>query len=148
MHSGPESSARIDVDNHLPLILRFHLLPGRNNQDIIHIELMEILLPVVDPIYVLSLGFLNSTWTQIHKFPHPGKFLQNLGKNSVLILPFFQIEIDKCRPIIRYCLRKNIDKHLLLFLLCKRNLVLNLHSLDSKVRKNTANNILCRSSRL
>ena len=53
MHSGSKRCAGINMQNHLVLILRLHLFPGRNNQYIVNRELMKILLPVVDPVDIL-----------------------------------------------------------------------------------------------
>ena len=40
MHTGSECCTRIDMNDHFALIFRFHLLPGRNDENIVHIELM------------------------------------------------------------------------------------------------------------
>ena len=55
MHTGSKGCARIDMNDHFALIFRFHLLPGRNDENIIHIELMKILFPVVDPVLIFCL---------------------------------------------------------------------------------------------
>ena len=66
MHTGAKGRTRINMNNHLVLILRLYLLPGRNDQNIIHIKLMEILLPVVNPVLILGLG--RAQWC-IHPYP-------------------------------------------------------------------------------
>ena len=60
MHTGAKGRTRINMNNHLVLILSLYFLPGRNDQNIIHIKLMEILLPVVDPVLILGLAVAQS----------------------------------------------------------------------------------------
>ena len=53
----PNAVPGIDMHDHLAFIFRLYFFPGRNDQDIIHIELVKIFFPVIDPVLVLCLGF-------------------------------------------------------------------------------------------
>ena len=67
MHPGTERRAGIDMEHHFIGILRLDIFPGRDDQDVINIELMEILLPVIDPVNVLRLIHDDGTFSNIHK---------------------------------------------------------------------------------
>ena len=67
MHTGTKRRARINMNDHLILIFRFYFFPGRDDQDIVHIKLMKILFPVVDPVLVFGLGFCDRSLSDIHK---------------------------------------------------------------------------------
>ena len=66
MHSGSERRARINMNYHLLTVFRLHLFPGRNNQNIIYIKLVEILFPVIHPVHILGLRFFNQALAYIH----------------------------------------------------------------------------------
>ena len=70
MHSCSKCRTRINMDDHFILIGRLYILPGRDDEDIIHIELMKILLPVIDPVHILRLGFFNRAFTDVHISRH------------------------------------------------------------------------------
>ena len=129
MHSRPKRGSRIDMDHQFILILRFHLLPGRDHQDIIYIELMEILLPVIHPVYVLGLGFLNRTFADVQVTSHLFQFVPDTHQDRTFILLFFQIEGQICLPVILRNVRQDVYEHLLLVFLRKRDPVLDLYSL-------------------
>ena len=65
MHTGSERRARINVQDHLSLILRFDFLPGRNYQKIVDVKLMEILLPIVDPVDILGFIYRNAAFPDL-----------------------------------------------------------------------------------
>ena len=67
MHSCSEGSARINMQYQLILVRGLYILPGRDHQDIINVELMEVLLPVVDPIDILCLIYSHAAFSDIHK---------------------------------------------------------------------------------
>ena len=67
MHTGAECSTGINMKHHFIGVFRFDIFPGRNDQDIINIKLMEILLPVVDPVNILGLVHDNGTFSDIHE---------------------------------------------------------------------------------
>ena len=67
MHAGAKCRTGIDMKHHLVSIFRFDIFPGRDHQDIIDIELVEILFPVVDPVNVLRLIYHNRSLADIHK---------------------------------------------------------------------------------
>ena len=80
MHAGAESCAGIDVEDQRGLLIcDLRLLPGGNGQNIVDPELMEVLLPVVDPVQVL--GFFNGDGplADIGVGAQHGQFLQNVG---------------------------------------------------------------------
>ena len=55
MHTGTKGCTRIDVKDHFVLVFFCDFFPGRNDQNIIYIKLMEKFLPVIDPVLVLCL---------------------------------------------------------------------------------------------
>ena len=135
MHSGSECSAWINVKDHFVLVLFLHFFPGGNDQDIVHIELMEKFLPVVDPVLVLSLGFGDGALADVHVSAH---FLQNAAhsfQNRLHLCILLQIEIQIGNSVICRIFWHNIHKHLLLICLSKRLLVLNLNPLHAYVCK-------------
>ena len=142
MHTGAKRSARIDVYNHLILIFRLHILPGRDDQNIIYVELMEIFLPVIDPVHIFRLRLLNRSASHLDIRTHILKFSANLCKYRFLVILFFQIEADIGNSVIHAGLRKNIHKHLLFFSLTHRNIIFDLNALDSQIHEHTADKIL------
>ena len=143
MHSRSECSSRIDMHDHLAFIFRLYFFPGRNDQDIIHIELVKIFFPVIDPVHILCLGFFYRSFTYFHIGTHIFQFIFHSFQKTFFIFIFFQIETDICDAVIDSCLRKDINKHLLFFRLCHRNLILNLDSLYTKVHQHTTDNVFC-----
>ena len=61
MHSCSECSPRIDMDHHFITVFRLYFLPGWDDQNVIHIELMKILLPVIYPVHILCLRLFDRT---------------------------------------------------------------------------------------
>ena len=53
------------------LILWLCLFPGRNDQNIIYGKLVEILLPVVNPVDILSFVHADGSFSDIHKLLQP-----------------------------------------------------------------------------
>ena len=135
MHTGAKGRTRINMNNHLVLILSLYFLPGRNDQNIIHIKLVEILFPVVDPVLILGLSALNRAFTQIHKAAVCLQLLIHAGQDCLRVRILLQIKAKVGDPVICRTVRQNVYKHLLLVRLRKRHLVLDLHTLDSGVRQ-------------
>ncbi len=108
------------MEDHLVLIFCLHFFPGRYDQNVVYIELMEVLFPVIDPVFVLCLGFCDGTFADIHVsayfFKDSTYFLENRRSFCVL----FQIKIQIGDSIIRWTFRHNIHKHLLFICLGKR----------------------------
>ena len=52
VHTSSKSCTWINVKDHLIFIFFLHFFPGWNNKNVIYIELMEIFLPVIDPVFV------------------------------------------------------------------------------------------------
>ena len=131
------------MDHQLAFILFFHLLPGGDYQNIIDIELVEILLPVIYPVHVLCLGFLYGALSHVHVGAHLLQLFLYLSQHFCRILFFLQVKRQKCRTIILRHLGQDVHKHLLLVLAGKRHFVLYLYSLDPQVHQHTADNIFC-----
>ena len=53
---------------------------------------MEILFPVIDPVHILGLGFLDRARSQIHEFSHFVQFISDFLKNCFFVLALFQIK--------------------------------------------------------
>ena len=142
MHTCSERCTRINVNDHLVAVLRLYFFPGWDYKNVVYIELMEVLLPVVDPVYIFRLRFLNGTLPNIKKCTHIFQFFSHVHKNRRHIFFLIQIKCQICCPVIIWNIRQNIHEHLLLILFCKRNLILNLHTFNSKICQHTAHNIL------
>ena len=142
------------MNNHLILIFLFHLFPGRNDQDIIHIKLLKILLPVINPVNIFCLIHENTSFSNltehsetIQLFPHRCEnFLlcrrRSIQHKSALFI-FFHKKTEIGNSIILRTFRKDIHKHLLFLHSRQRNLVFNLGSFQSNIIKRTDNNIFC-----
>ena len=141
MHSRTEGSTRINMDHHLVLIFRFYIFPGRYNQNIIYIELMKILLPVIYPVHIFCLGLLDHALAHIHIGRHISQLPTDICKHFFLIFFRFQIETQIGHAVIALNLRKNIHKHLLFICLCQRNLIFDFHSLNPQIHQHAADNI-------
>ena len=92
MHSCTKCCTWINMDHHLIFIRRLHIFPGWNNQNIIHIELMKILLPVIHPVYILCLGFFNLAGSDIYISRHLLQFFLHICQNFLFVLILFQIK--------------------------------------------------------
>ena len=86
-------------------ILRLYLFPGRNDQNVIDIKLMEILFPVVDPVLVLSLTFLDGTLTDIHKAAELLKSLVYTGKDRLFVRILLQIKAQIGNSVVLRTIR-------------------------------------------
>ena len=88
VHTSSKSCTWINVKDHLIFIFFLHFFPGWNNKNVIYIELMEIFLPVIDPVFVLCLGFCDGTFADIHVsayfFKDSTYFLENRCSFCVL----------------------------------------------------------------
>ena len=92
VHAGSERGSRIDVKDHLVLIFRLHFLPGGDDQNIVHIKLMEIFLPVIDPVFIFRTGFLNASLSDIHKGTQFFQSVPYIFQDFLFIRVLFQIE--------------------------------------------------------
>ena len=142
MHTGSKGSARIDMNDHFALIFRFHLLPGRNDENIIHIELMKILFPVVDPVLIFCFGSRDRALTDIHKVSEIIQLCLYPLKKFRLIRILFHIEIQISDAVILGTFRQDIHKHLLLIGFSQRNLVLDLNAFHTCFCQRGDHNIL------
>ena len=135
MHTGSKSSTRINVKDHFILIFCLYFFPGRYDQDIIYIELMEILFPVVDPVLIFCLGFFDGSFSDVHKISQVVQCFTDIFEDCFFICIFFQIEVQIGNAIIRRSLRHNVYKHLCFIFFCQRLLVLNFHTFNSNFSK-------------
>ena len=130
MSPRPERRSRVDVDDQPVLVLFLHLLPRRNDKDIVNVKLVEILFPVIHPVHILCLGFFDGTFAHIQIRAHLFQFLSYIHQDTSLILLFPKIKGQVCLAVILRQIRQDVHKHLLLILLCQRHLVLNLDALN------------------
>ena len=128
MHTGTKRRARINMNDHLILIFRFYFFPGRDDQDIIHIKLMKILFPVVDPVLVFGLGFCDRSLSDIHKHTKLFQSIFYICKQLFFIFFLIQVKVQISDPVICRSVWKNIDKHLLFVLLRQRYFIFNLYA--------------------
>ena len=132
MHTRSKGCARIDMDDHFIPVFRLYFLPGRDDQNVVHIELFEILFPVVDPVLILRLGFCKRAGAQIGKRL---QFFQRLfdfhhHRRDIIIL--IEIKTYLRHALIRRKLRQNVDEHSLRLFLGQRDIILNLNALDAE----------------
>ena len=152
MHTCSKSSARINMDDHPVLILFLNSLPGRYDQDIIHIKLLKILFPVIDPINIFCLIHSNRTFSDIQKISETFQFLIYHGK-YLFFCNFFSIyqqfsslclfyeKAEVGGTVVLSHLWKDIYKHLLLFQRCKRYVILDLSPFQANIVKSADDNI-------
>ena len=143
MHTGSECSPRINMKNHLVLVFFFYLFPGWNDQNIVHIELMEKLFPVVNPVFVLSLGFFNRRLTDIHKGTKFFQCISDITKNGFFICIFFKIKIQISNAVIRRSFRHDVNKHLCFIFFGQWLVILNLHTFHTDFCKSTDDHVFC-----
>ena len=141
MHTRSKCSARIDVDDHFILIFRFYFLPGRNNQNVVYIELFEVLFPVVDPVLVLCLRFRDGALAKIQKFLHFCKCFADICKNLLLVLVYIKVKIQIGNAVVIRNIRHDIYEHLLFVALGQRLFVLNFHAFDSHIGQSRDHNV-------
>ena len=138
MLARAERCSRIDLNEKLVLVFLRNLLPGRLDQDIIHGKRLEILFPVVDPVLILCFTLGDGPLSQIRKHGKVIKSLIHTLQDAGDVLAVVEIEADKRHTLVRRQLRKDIDEHPLRLLRRKRNIVLDLDSLDSDLIKHAA----------
>ena len=76
-------------------------------------ELMEILLPVIDPVLILCLGSFNGCRTDIDA--PASDLLQTFFycfEHSSIVSIWFQVKTDLCHTVICRAFRENVHKHL------------------------------------
>ena len=143
VHTSSKSCTWINVKDHLIFIFFLHFFPGWNNKNVIYIELMEIFLPVIDPVFVLCLGFCDGAFADIHVSAYFFKDSTYSLENRRSFCVLFQIKIQIGDSIICWTFRHNIHKHLLFICLGKRLFVLNLYALNSNICKGRDDNVFC-----
>ena len=153
MHARTECRSRIDMKDHLIPVLFLHFFPGRNHQYVVNIKLVEIFLPVIDPVDILRLVHRYRTLADIHKRAQVFQFLFHLPENlfrrnafSVHLqhsaVFFFHKKAKVCNAVVFLRFRQNVHKHLLLFRRRQRNLILDLRALQPDIIQCADNNIL------
>ena len=153
MHTCSKCSSRIDMNDHFVFIFFFDFLPGRYNQNIIHIKLLKILFPIINPVYILSFVYSNTSFTNITEQTKSVQFLLYRMKhfflshrisihNQSTVLIFFNKKTQICNPVIFRSIRQNVHKHLLFFQSCQRYFILNLSTFQTNIIQGADNNIL------
>ena len=136
----------------------FGLFPGRNDQDIIDPELMEILLPVVDPVNILCLFHRDSSFPDIYAGitgpdPEVGNDAFHIPADLVAGLLravdqdgasfcFFHIKTQDCRPVVLPGLGQDVHEHLLLLRGCQGYIILDLGSIHTDIHHGADQDIL------
>ena len=143
MHSCTKGSSWINVEDHLVLIFCLHFFPGRYDQNVVYIELMEVLFPVIDPVLVLCLGFCDGCLSDIHKASQILQCSLHIFQDCLGIRILFQIEVQICDPVICWSFRHDIHEHLRFVLISQRLFILDFHTFNSHLGKCTDHNILC-----
>jgi len=141
VHTGSEGCARINMDDHLVFVLFLHFFPGRNDQNVVHIELLEIRLPVIDPVLVLCLGLCDRTFSQIQKFLQFIQRFFHIRQDLFLVVLRLQIEVQISHAVVLGHIRQDIHEHLLLVIFRQRLPVLNLHALDAGLRQRSNDDV-------
>ena len=137
MLARAERCSRINLNEKLVLMFLRNLLPGRLDQDIIHGKRLEILFPVVDPVLILCFALGDGPLSQIRKHGKVIKSLIHTFQDAGDVLAVVEIEADKRHALVRRQLWKDINEHPFR-LLRKRNIVLDLDSLNSDLIKHAA----------
>ena len=71
MHTGPERGARVNLDEQLAFMFLWNVLPCGLNQNIVYRKRLKVLLPIINPIFVLRLRYGNGAFPHIHKQAQP-----------------------------------------------------------------------------
>ena len=146
VHTCAEGCTRVNVQNLLIPVLLLHFLPRGNHEKIIYVKLMEILLPVIDPVNILSFGHRDSPVSDIHELtnllqslPDPCEYslfvrtLRHSAQIKRTIFPLLHKEAKVGNPVVRLSFRQDIHKHLLFFQRRKGHFVLDLCPLKPPV---------------
>ena len=141
MHTRSKGCARIDMDDHFIPVFRLYFLPGRDDQNVVHIELFEILFPVVDPVLVLCLRLCDGALSKVQELLHFCKCRADICKNLLLVLVYIKVKIQIGNAVICWSFRHNIYKHLSLVFLSQRLFVLNFHAFDSHIGQSGDHNV-------
>ena len=154
MHAGPECSSGIDVEDQRRLLIGdLRLLPGRDRQDVVDPELVEILFPVVDPVHILGLLDGDSALAHIRVCAQHGHLLKDgaphlFGRHGLLIhkdfavLRLLQEETEHRGPVIFSGVGQDIHEHLLLLRGCQRHMVLDLRPVQADILHGAYDNVL------
>ena len=113
-----------------------------SQEDIIHIKLVKILLPVVDPVLVLGLAFRDRALPDVREHPQGVQLLAHTPEHRPAVRVLIQIEAQVRDPVVRRSVRQDVHKHLLFIRLGKRNLVLDLDALHPGIRQGADHEIL------
>ena len=141
MHTRSKGCARIDMDDHFIPVFRLYFLPGRDDQNVVHIELFEILFPVVDPVLVLCLRLYDGALSKVQELLHFCKCRADICKNLLLVLIHIEVKIQVGNAVVIRNIRHDIYEHLLFVALGQRLFVLNFHAFDSHIGQSRDHNI-------
>ena len=141
VHPGSKGGAGIDLHQQLVLVLLGNGLPGGLDQNVVHGEGLEILLPVVDPVLVLGLGGGDGALSQIREHGQLVQTFLHLFHQLLNVAVVVHVEAHLCHALVRRQLRQNVDEHSLGLPLRERHVVLNLHALDADVVQHAADQI-------
>ena len=141
MHTRSKGCARIDMDDHFITVFRLYFLPGRDDQNVVHIELFEILFPVVDPVLVLCLRLCDGALSKVQELLHFCKCRADICKNLLLVLVYIKVKIQISNAVVIRNIRHDIHEHLLFVALGQRLFVLNFHAFDSHIGQSGDHNV-------
>ena len=98
MLACPERGSGVDAQDQLFISFGGYFLPGRNNADIIHSELMEVLFPVIHPVFLGCLVDLDQAITDVCEAGNIHKPLSDAPKQLLLaVCRFFAIYLRDFR---------------------------------------------------
>ena len=145
VHAGPECRTGIDMKDKRRLFVRdFRLLPRGNRKNVVDPELMEILLPVVDPVQILGLLYSDCSIADVAIGPHLRKLLFDRSLDffrcpglivyeDMPILSLLKEEAQDCCPVIFTCFGQDVHEHLLLLRRREWYMILNLCAIEADV---------------
>ena len=105
------------MKHHPRAVAIFHLLPGWNNQDIVHLEFMKIFLPVVDPVNILRLPFFYRAGSDLSVLTKIIQPFSDRSEDARGILVLIKVEIKVGCPVVLPGRKWDINKHLLQLIL-------------------------------
>ncbi len=144
MHACSKSRARIDMQYFLVCILRPHRLPRRDHKQIVYVELVKILFPVVDPVNVFRLRHRHRAFPYLHKKPQSVQLFFDLFHDSIpvcrhtihfqtAVFFLFYKKAQISYAVILRSFRQDIYEHLLLLQRRQWNLILDLRAFQSDI---------------
>ena len=93
MRAGAKCGPRVYFQHHRGVPgFRFVRLPAWPDQDVVDTEAVEVVFPVVDPVFFPGYGFLDAAASDIHRIPKRFQTAAQLFQQAVAVRIFFHVK--------------------------------------------------------